>query len=105
MHHLSWQEREKCYQAIFSALNPGGFFLARDIIIDEDPAVMREHYSYWKEFIQSRGEDPEFWYAKHMDKDHPMTLAAQFALLRKAGFSQVACHWRLYNFAITTAKK
>ena len=55
--------------------------------------------------MQSQGEDPEFWYAKHIEKDHPMTLTDHFAWLKKAGFAKVACQWRLYNFAITTAAK
>ncbi|OKY74335.1 MAG: hypothetical protein BM485_13815 [Desulfobulbaceae bacterium DB1] len=105
LHHLAWEEREKFYQTLYSALNPGGLFLARDIIIDEDYAVVRDQYAHWKEFMKSQREDPEFWYSKHMEKDHPMTLANHFAWLRKAGFTKVACHWRLYNFAITAAEK
>lgn len=105
LHHLAWAEREKFYRTLYAALNPGGLLLARDIIIDEDPAVAEEQSAQWRKFMQSQGEDPEFWYAKHREKDHPVTLGAHFAWLAKAGFAQVACHWRLYNFAITTAKK
>jgi len=105
LHHLTRREREKFYQTLYTALNPGGLLLARDIIIDEDEAVRQEQYSLWKEFMQSNGEDPEFWYAKHMEKDHPITLSDHFAWLKKAGFVKTACHWRLYNFAITTAAK
>jgi tRNA (cmo5U34)-methyltransferase len=104
LHHFTWEERKKFYHTLYSALNQGGLFLARDIIIDEDPAVAKDQYTHWKEFMNSQGEDPEFWYAKHME-DHPVTLADHFAWLRKAGFSKVACHWRLYNFAVTTAGK
>lgn len=105
LHHLTWEEREELYHRLYAALNRGGLFIARDIIIDEDPAVRQEHYSFWKTFMASRGEDPEFWFSKHLEKDHPMTLGDHFAWLRKAGFSEVACQWRLYNFAITTARK
>jgi hypothetical protein len=90
---------------LYSALNPEGLFLSRDIIIDEDQAVAQEQYSYWKNFMESTGENPEFWYSKHIEKDHPMTLTDHFSWLRNAGFFQPACHWRLYNFAITTARK
>jgi len=105
LHHLTWQEREKLYHTLYAALNPGGRLLARDIIIDEDPAVAQDQYSYWQAFMQAQGEDPAFWYAKHLEKDHPPTLADHCAWLQKAGFTKVACHWRLYNFAITTAEK
>lgn len=105
LHHLSWEERAKFYKALHSSLNKGGLFIARDIIIDEDSAVIADQYHYWKEFMKSQGEDPEFWYAKHIEKDHPMTLTDHFTWLRNAGFSKGACQWRLYNFAITTAEK
>jgi tRNA (cmo5U34)-methyltransferase len=105
LHHLTWEEREKFYQTAYSALSPGGLFLARDIIVDEDQRVVQDQYAHWKEFMKSQGEDPELWYSKHAEKDHPLTLADHFTWLRRAGFSKVACHWRLYNFAITTAEK
>jgi len=105
LHHLTLPERIKFYQEIYTALNPGGLFIARDIIIDEDQDVRREQYSYWQEFMQSQGEDPELWYSKHLEKDHPITLTDHFAWLKNAGFSIVGCQWRLFNFAITTAKK
>lgn len=105
LHHLTWEEREKFYQTVYSALNQQGLFLARDIIIDEDQIVVQDQYAHWKEFMKSQGEDPDFWYSKHAQKDHPMTLTDHFNWLRRAGFSKVACHWRLYNFAITVAEK
>lgn len=105
LHHLTWKEREDFYKTLYSSLNHGGLLLARDIIIDEDQAVAQAQYAHWKEFMKAQGEDPEFWYSKHIEKDHPMTLSDHFAWLRHAGFRKVACHWRYYNFAITTAEK
>lgn len=105
LHHLTWQERRPFYRSIYQALNSGGKFIARDIIIDEDPAVTEDHYCLWKKFMAAQGEDPEFWYAKHREKDHPMTLTDHFSWLREAGFTQTACHWRLYNFALTSAER
>jgi tRNA (cmo5U34)-methyltransferase len=105
LHHLTWEERKNFYHTLYSALNPGGILLTRDIIIDENEAVRQEQYGLWKEFMGSQGEDPEFWYAKHIEKDHPMTLTDHFGWLKQAGFTKTACPWRLYNFAITTAVK
>jgi len=105
LHHLTWEERREFYNTLFSALNEGGLFIARDIIIDEDPEVKDYQYHLWKEFMKSRGEDPEYWYAKHIEKDHPITLSDHFIWLKEAGFQQAACYWRFYNFAITSAIK
>jgi len=105
LHHLTWPERENFCKILYSSLNDGGIFISRDIIIDEDQNIRSQQYGFWKEFMRSHGEDPDFWYSKHIEKDHPMTLKDHFLWLRKAGFSDVACQWRHYNFAITTAKK
>ena len=93
------------YQDGFYIENEGGLLIARDIIIDENKDVVNDQYGHWKEFMKSQGEDPDFWYSEHIEKDYPMTLTDHFVWLRKAGFSKVACQWRLYNFAITTAEK
>jgi len=105
LHHLTWRQRKEFYKTLGAALNRRGLFVARDIIIDQDPEVTRDHYARWKNFMRAQGEDPEFWYAKHMEKDHPVTLSDHFSWLREAGFSRAACHWRLHNFAITAAEK
>jgi len=105
LHHLTWQERRTFYQNIHSSLKSVGKFIARDIIIDEDPHVTEDHYSLWKKFMETQGEDPEFWYVKHLEKDHPMTLTDHFSWLKEADFTKTACHWRLYNFAFTSAER
>jgi len=105
LHHLTWEQREHFYQTLYASLSESGLFIARDIIIDEDEDVMRDQYVHWKQFMKAQGEDPEYWYSKHIEKDHPMTLTDHFVWLKKAGFSKVACYWRLYNFTITSAQK
>jgi tRNA (cmo5U34)-methyltransferase len=105
LHHLTWQERRAFYRHLYAALNQGGKFIARDIILDEDRGVTEDHYFQWKKFMLSQGEDPEFWYEKHLEKDHPMSLTDHFSWLQEAGFTKAACHWRLYNFAVTSAEK
>jgi tRNA (cmo5U34)-methyltransferase len=105
LHHLTWSQREQFYKTLSNSLREGGLLIARDIIIDEDERVRRDQYALWMEFMKSQGEDPESWYSKHMEKDHPISLSNHFAWLRNAGFTKVGCHWRLYNFAITSAYK
>ncbi len=105
LQHLTWEERKIFYKTLYSSLKVGGLFISRDIIIDKNKDVVNDQYDHWKEFMKLQGEDPDFWYSKHIEKDHPMTLTDHFAWLRKAGFSKMACQWRLYNFAITTAEK
>jgi tRNA (cmo5U34)-methyltransferase len=105
LHHLTRSQREQFYKTLFDSLHEGGLLICRDIIIDEDENVRRDHYALWKEFMKSQDEDQDSWDSKHMEKDHPVTLSNHFEWLRNAGFTKAACHWRFYNFAITTAQK
>jgi hypothetical protein len=86
-------------------LNNDGIFISQDIIIDESPEIAESQYSWWKSYMVSQGEDAEFWYQKHMDKDYPVTLSDHFAWLEEAGFVNPVCQWRLHNFAVTTAER
>jgi tRNA (cmo5U34)-methyltransferase len=105
LHHLSREKRREFYRTVFSSMLEGGLYIARDIIIDEDPEIRRMQYDLWKAFMKSQGEDPEHWFNKHMEMDHPITLTDHFMWLRQAGFTKAGSHWRYYNFAITTAKR
>ena len=105
LHHLTWGERRDFYKVLHKALKPNGCFISSDIIIDEDWTTREKQYDVWKEFMESNGEDAEFWYNKHMEKDFPVTLSDHFKWLADVGFRNPACHWRYNNFAITSAEK
>lgn len=105
LHHLTLNERRDFYPKLFSAMNEGGTYISNDIIVDEDPQIAEDQYGLWKRFMEANGEDSEFWYAKHREKDHPPTLFQQMEWLKLAGFSEVGCYWRYYNFAITKGIK
>ena len=105
LQHLTWGERKNFYSHIYAILNPKGSFILNDIIIDEDWDTRTQQYSNWLKFIESNGEDPEYWYDRHLTKDYPATLEDHFQWLAEAGFSKIECHWRYYNFAITSAVK
>ncbi|MDX1775756.1 MAG: class I SAM-dependent methyltransferase [Desulfobulbales bacterium] len=105
LQHLTWGERKDFYMVIYSILNANGSFILSDIIIDEDWDTRKLHYSNWMSFMAANGEDPQFWYEKHMTKDYPVTLEDHFEWLENTGFSNMKCHWRYNNFAVTSALK
>ena len=105
LQHLTWGQRKNFYRLIYTILNPKGSFISNDIIIDEDWDIRNKQYDNWMKFIKSNGEDPQYWFEKHMHKDYPVTLEDHTKWLKDAGFSKVECHWRYYNFAITSAIK
>ena len=105
LHHLSNKERQKIFSRLYDALTDNGLFLAREIVIDEDPFVTDWHYSLWRSFLRANGEDDTLWYDKHRQKDHPVSVENQLTWLREAGFVRAACHWRYWNFAIISGHK
>ncbi len=105
LHHLNWDDRKLFYQKLFNSANQNAIYVSNDIIIDEDKDVREHQYLLWKQFMKEQGEDPEFWYEKHIQKDFPIILSNHFNWLKEAGFQQSACYWRMYNFAITRAVK
>jgi hypothetical protein len=40
-----------------------------------------------------------------MQKDYPVIINEHFAWLKDAGFIKIGCHYRLFNFAVTSAMK
>jgi tRNA (cmo5U34)-methyltransferase len=105
LQHLTWGQRKAFYRMICNILNTGGSFILNDIVIDENWETRNQQYDNWLKFIESNGEDPAYWFDKHMNKDYPLTLEDHFKWLEDAGFSQVKCHWRHNNFAVTSAVK
>lgn len=105
LHHLTWGQRKDFYRLIYDILAEGGVFILNDIIIDEDWDTRKKHYDSWMQFIESNGEDPDYWLTRHKKKDFPVTLEDHFKWLKEAGFSETACHWRFNNFAVTSAIK
>jgi tRNA (cmo5U34)-methyltransferase len=105
LQHLTWGQRKNFYRLIHTILKPKGSFILNDIIIDEDWDIRNLQYDNWMKFIESNGENPQYWFEKHMKKDYPITLEDHFKWLQDAGFFKVSCNWRHNNFAITSAIK
>jgi len=105
LQHLTWGQRKNFYRLINSVLKPQGSFISNDIIIDEDWDIRNQQYDNWLKFIESNGENPGYWFDKHMKKDYPIILEDHFKWLKDAGFFKIECHWRHNNFAITSAVK
>ncbi|EQD25618.1 MAG: class I SAM-dependent methyltransferase [Nitrospirae bacterium] len=105
LHHLTDSERKTAFQDFFLALNPGGIFLSQDIVLDEDLFISEWHCNLWRTFMRDNGEDDSFWYKKHKEKDHPVSVERLKSWLTEAGFAHPACHWRFWNFSIISATK
>lgn len=105
LHHLEDEQRRQAFRRIFAALRPGGVFLVREVTAEDDSYIADWHYRLWRAFMDANGEDGEYWFGKHLQKDHPVSVRQQLGWLTDTGFQHVACHWRYLNFAILSAHK
>jgi len=105
IHHLDHPGKQKLFKRLFQAMNPGGIFLNRDIVISSTPTLTQQHHQLWCQYIESQGEDSNYWFTKYLAEDIPASVEDQLKWLREAGFEDVGCHWRYLNFAIFGCRK
>ena len=100
IHHLDDNGKRKLYHRIFHALNPGGTFLNREIVLGATPHLSEKYHELWRQFIKSNGEDEGKWFNTYLTEDKPATVEDQLQWLKEAGFVDTGCHWRYFNYAI-----
>ncbi|MDV2504345.1 MAG: class I SAM-dependent methyltransferase [bacterium] len=105
VHHLEHAQKQRLFERVLEALSPGGVFLMRDLVLGASPSLTDIYRAMWREYMSSEGEDPEVWFARHLEYDIPASVEDQTAWLREAGFADVGCHWRYLNFAIFGGRK
>lgn len=116
VHHLDSDGKRGLFSDIASRLEPGGAFIAVDLI-ESDSQEARDAYSQqWDEDVQCRveasGEGREaleifrnegwnFYADPNPDSyDQPSPLPDQLDWLREAGFNKVDCFWMYAGHAI-----
>jgi tRNA (cmo5U34)-methyltransferase len=104
-HHLEDAGKQDLYKRIFKALNPGGVFVNKEIVLGATPALTRMYEQWWHEFAQANGVTDNGWFQKYVEEDHPSALEDQLTWLSKAGFADVDCHWRYFHFCIFSGRK
>ena len=107
IHHLEDTEKERLYNNIYKALNPGGLFINADQVAGRSPRFDAFYKSQWNNTVLNSGLDQDaidraFERIK-LDKFAP--LAAQLNMLNKAGFTDVDCIYKNLNFVIFGAFK
>lgn len=104
-HHLKDKEKASLYCKIFQALNDGGLFINREIVLGASEFLSDYYHMLWRQYIKSNGEDEDFWFQKYSEEDQPTTVELQLGWLKLAGFVDVDCFWRYLNYAVFGGKK
>lgn len=109
MHNIqTTARRQEVYEKIYSALNPGGAYVSVDIFKGECDLSQKLFMKYWRDFMLESMPMDEVdgkWLALYKEKDKPLKMSEQLAMLKKAGFSSVDIIHKSMNFGLILALK
>lgn len=105
VHHLCDFDKQKLYKRVFDAMNPGGIFVNREIVLGSTDYLTDLYHAGWRRYITQNGEDDEKWFNNYKNEDIPASVEDQMSWLTDAGFIDVGCHWRYLNFAVFGGRK
>lgn len=105
IHHLTDEAKREFFGKIYSSLNNKGVFLIRDIIKSGSDRMNELYHRLWRDHARRNGFDPDKIDKNSKEQDIPTTLENHITWLKEAGFKDVDCVWKYYNFAIFAAYK
>ena len=105
LHHV--EEKGSLYGRIRAMLRSGGYFCFADQIRGTPESHHQLNWRRWLDFCAEPGncspEDIASLLGHAAAHDHYTTLPDHFALLERAGFSEIDCVWRNLMWGIVTA--
>lgn len=107
IHHLTDDQKEHLYAKIFQLLKPGGVFVNADQVLGQTDFLDNLYKTDWQAKIEASGlnrEEVEAAYER-IKLDKMSTLADQLTWLRHAGFSDVDCVYKYFNFVVLFGQK
>lgn len=107
IHHLEDKEKQDFYKKCFRILKPGGIFINADIIKGRTQFLESLYKNSWTSYIKENITSKEELniYYKRMELDRESKLEDQLIWLKTAGFIDVDCMYKYYNFAVLFARK
>lgn len=107
IHHLPGEEKARLYTKIYQLLKPGGVFVNADQVLGQTKFLQQLYTTDWQAKIETSGLSSEELTAAYerTKLDKMSTLADQLAWLQRAGFADVDCVYKNYNFVVLYGHK
>jgi SAM-dependent methyltransferase len=117
LHHLSRPDKETVLRQVIKLLGPGGWFVNADLIVADSPELESRLQEIRIAGIveRARGSDNRFadsastrGFLANLEKnerDQPLTLAEDLALLRTSGLKNVSAFWLEYRELVSAGQK
>ncbi|KKH48736.1 trans-aconitate 2-methyltransferase [Methanosarcina sp. 1.H.A.2.2] len=107
IHHLEDKEKKELYKKSYSILKKNGVFINADQVHGETLFIENLNKTTWRQHIESSGLPEEEILAGYervkLDKDS--SLDQQLDWLKEAGFCDVSCIYKHYQFAVMFGRK
>ncbi len=107
IHHLTGDEKMRLYRDIYRILNNGGIFVNADQVLGHTVNIEAMYKSEWESYVKKSGlsaEELELAFER-AKLDRMSTLEDQLGWLREAGFQDVDCVYKYYNFVVLYGTK
>ncbi|WCN38803.1 class I SAM-dependent methyltransferase [Aneurinibacillus uraniidurans] len=107
IHHLTDMEKKNLYERIFSLLKADGVFVNADQVLGSTSYIDELYKTDWKQKVENSGlARQEIMSAYERTKlDKMSTLEEQISWLKEAGFSDVDCMYKYFNFVVLYGRK
>ena len=107
IHHLTGDEKRQLYRNIYSGLNENGVFINADQVFGGTPFIESLYKRDWEYKVENSGlSKEEILSAYERAKlDKMSTLEDQVNWLNDAGFLDVDCVYKYFNFVVLFGRK
>ncbi|MBP2627368.1 MAG: ubiquinone/menaquinone biosynthesis methyltransferase [Firmicutes bacterium] len=107
IHHLTGNQKEHLYAKVFQLLKPGGVFVNADQVLGQTEFLDDLYKTDWHVKIEASGLSSEEVEAafERIKLDKMSTLSDQLTWLGQAGFSDVDCVYKYFNFVVLFGRK
>ncbi|PXV60046.1 tRNA (cmo5U34)-methyltransferase [Dysgonomonas alginatilytica] len=107
IHHLEDNAKVELYNTIFKLLKPNCIFINAEQVAGESDYFSRLYDKEWREKVETsdltRDEIDASYERIKLDKRTPVSTQLQW--LRNAGFKEVDCLYKYYDFAVLYCQK
>ena len=102
IHHLKGSDKKRLFQKIYHALIPGGAFIHAELAKGATDDIEEIYQGQWKKHLEGTDltEDELNVIYQRMSYDIPASLDMQLSWMRDAGFLNVDCFYKYFNFVV-----
>ncbi len=107
IHHLEDSGKKRLFRKIYDALTPGGIFIHAELARGATEDIEEIYQEQWRKHLEQTDLNEEELNViyERMSYDIPAPLDMQLSWMRSAGFFNVDCFYKYYNFVVYAGSK